>query len=403
VTMAMMMAIVDDVDMEKVEVPSYDQMTDDELSAVVAEKMKSLRRVRAKRDELNQKVRKLKDELEEIMDPGCYVGEVIKMMDREKVLVKIRLEGKYICNLDEELRGQTLKPSTRIAVRSDNYLANRVLPSKIDPLVSLMMVEKVPDSTYEMIGGLEKQIEEVKEVVELPIKHPELFDALGIPQPKGVILHGPPGTGKTLLARAVARHSNCAFIRVSGSELVQKYIGEGARMVREMFVMAREHAPSIIFMDEIDSIGSARQTGRRGDSEVQRTMMELLNQLDGFEPVNNIKVIMATNRLDILDPALLRPGRIDRKIEFPEPDENARLEILKIHTKKMSLAGDIDMKKISSLLPRSSGAMVKAVCTEAGMFALREFRSSVTQEDFEMAVGKVINRDTNTSIKRLYN
>jgi len=389
--------------MEKVEAPSYEQMTDDDLRAVVDEKMKSLRRVRAKRDELNQKVRKLKDELEEIMDPGCYVGEVIKMMDREKVLVKIRLEGKYICNLDEALRGETLKPSSRIAVRSDNYLANRILPSKIDPLVSLMMVEKVPDSTYEMIGGLEKQIEQVKEVVELPIKHPELFDALGIPQPKGVILHGPPGTGKTLLARAVARHSNCAFIRVSGSELVQKYIGEGARMVREMFVMAREHAPSIIFMDEIDSIGSSRQSGRRGDSEVQRTMMELLNQLDGFEPVNNIKVIMATNRLDILDPALLRPGRIDRKIEFPEPDENARLEILKIHTKKMSLAGDIDLKKIASLLPRSSGAMVKAVCTEAGMFALREFRSNVTQEDFEMAVGKVINRDTNTSIKRLYN
>jgi len=399
----MAMMIVDDVDMEKVEAPSYEQMTDDDLRAVVDEKMKSLRRVRAKRDELNQKVRKLKDELEEIMDPGCYVGEVIKMMDREKVLVKIRLEGKYICNLDEALRGETLKPSSRIAVRSDNYLANRILPSKIDPLVSLMMVEKVPDSTYEMIGGLEKQIEQVKEVVELPIKHPELFDALGIPQPKGVILHGPPGTGKTLLARAVARHSNCAFIRVSGSELVQKYIGEGARMVREMFVMAREHAPSIIFMDEIDSIGSSRQSGRRGDSEVQRTMMELLNQLDGFEPVNNIKVIMATNRLDILDPALLRPGRIDRKIEFPEPDENARLEILKIHTKKMSLAGDIDLKKIASLLPRSSGAMVKAVCTEAGMFALREFRSNVTQEDFEMAVGKVINRDTNTSIKRLYN
>jgi len=375
----------------------------DELQAVVDEKMKSLRRVRARRDELNQKVRKLKDELEEIMDPGCYVGEVIKMMDREKVLVKIRLEGKYICNLDEPLRGETLKASTRIAVRSDNYLANRVLPSKIDPLISLMMVEKVPDSTYEMIGGLEKQIEEVKEVVELPIKHPELFEALGIPQPKGVILHGPPGTGKTLLARAVARHSNCAFIRVSGSELVQKYIGEGARMVRELFVMAREHAPSIIFMDEIDSIGSARQSGRRGDSEVQRTMMELLNQLDGFEPANNIKVIMATNRLDILDSALLRPGRIDRKIEFPEPDENARLEILKIHSKKMNMACDIDLKKIASLLPRSSGAVVKAVCTEAGMFALREFRTNVTQEDFEMAVGKVINRDTNTSIKRLYN
>jgi 26S proteasome regulatory subunit T6 len=183
-----------------------------------------------------------------------------------------------------------------------------------------MMVEKVPDSTYDMIGGLDQQIKEIKEVIELGLKHPELFESLGIAQPKGVLLYGPPGTGKTLLARAVAHHTDCKFIRVSGSELVQKYIGEGSRMVRELFVMAREHAPSIIFMDEIDSIGSSRVEGSSGgDSEVQRTMLELLNQLDGFEPTKNIKVIMATNRLDILDPALLRPGRIDRKIEFPPP------------------------------------------------------------------------------------
>ena len=172
-----------------------------------------------------------------------------------------------------------------------------------------------------MIGGLDQQIKEIKEVIELGLKHPELFESLGIAQPKGVLLYGPPGTGKTLLARAVAHHTDCKFIRVSGSELVQKYIGEGSRMVRELFVMAREHAPSIIFMDEIDSIGSSRVEGSRGgDSEVQRTMLELLNQLDGFEPTKNIKVIMATNRLDILDPALLRPGRIDRKIEFPPPN-----------------------------------------------------------------------------------
>jgi 26S proteasome regulatory subunit T6 len=195
-----------------------------------------------------------------------------------------------------------------------------MLPSSVDPLVSLMMVEKVPDSTYDMIGGLDQQIKEIKEVIELGLQHPELFESLGIAQPKGVLLYGPPGTGKTLLARAVAHHADCKFIRVSGSELVQKYIGEGSRMVRELFVMAREHAPSIIFMDEIDSIGSSRVEGNSGgDSEVQRTMLELLNQLDGFEPTKNIKVIMATNRLDILDPALLRPGRIDRKIEFPPP------------------------------------------------------------------------------------
>ena len=204
--------------------------------------------------------------------------------------------------------------------------------------MSLMRVEKVPDSTYETLGGLEKQVKEIKEVIELPIKHPEIFESLGISQPKGVLLYGPPGTGKTLLARAVAHHTDCCFIRVSGSELVQKYIGEGSRMVRELFVMARESAPSIIFMDEVDSIGSSRIEGSEGgDSEVQRTMLELLNQLDGFESASNIKVLMATNRLDILDDALIRPGRIDRKIEFPNPNEAARADILKIHSRKMNL------------------------------------------------------------------
>jgi 26S proteasome regulatory subunit T6 len=206
-----------------------------------------------------------------------------------------------VVDLDSEIEISSLTPTLRVALRSDSYTIHKILPNKVDPLVSLMMVEKVPDSTYEMVGGLDKQIKEIKEVIELPVKHPELFDALGIAQPKGVLLYGPPGTGKTLLARAVAHHTDCKFIRVSGSELVQKYIGEGSRMVRELFVMAREHAPSIIFMDEIDSIGSSRgESGSGGgDSEVQRTMLELLNQLDGFEATKNIKVIMATNRIGI--------------------------------------------------------------------------------------------------------
>ena len=239
----------------------------------------------------------------------------------------------------------------------------------------------------------------------LPIKHPELFESLGIAQPKGVLMYGPPGTGKTLLARAVAHHTDCTFIRVSGGELVQKYIGEGSRMVRELFVMAREHSPSIIFMDEIDSIGGARQDGESGgDSEVQRTMLELLNQLDGFEATNQIKVIMATNRLDILDPALLRPGRIDRKIEFPNPTEDSRVDILKIHSRKMNLVRGIDLKKIASKMGGASGAESKAVCTEAGMFALRERRVHVTQEDFEMAVAKVMQKDSekNVSVAKLF-
>merc|ERR1719223_2415042 len=272
----------------------------------------------------------------------------------------------------------------------------------IDPLVSLMKVEKVPDSTFDMIGGLDQQVKEIKEVVELPIKHPELFEVLGVAQPKGVLMYGPPGTGKTLLARAVAHHTDCCFIRVSGSELVQKYIGEGSHMVRELFVMARQHAPSIIFMDEIDSIGGARiDSSKGGDSEVQRTMLELLNQLDGFEPAQNIKVLMATNRIDILDPALLRPGRIDRKIEFPHPNEASRLLILKIHSRKMNLTRGINLKSLAAKMKGASGAESKAVCTEAGMFALRERRIHVTQDDFEMAVSKVLKKDSDKDMSAM--
>merc|ERR1712054_258409 len=322
-----------------------------------------------------------------------------------KVLVKVHPEGKYVVDIDKNVDISKVTPTTRVALRNDSYTLHKILPNKIDPLVSLMRVEKVPDSTYDMVGGLDKQIKEIKDVIELPIKHPELYDATGISQPKGVLLYGPPGTGKTLLARAVAHHSDCTFIRVSGSELVQKYIGEGSRMVRELFVMAREHAPSIIFMDEIDSIGSQRQDGESGgDSEVQRTMLELLNQLDGFEAAQNIKVIMATNRIDILDAALLRPGRIDRKIEFPNPTTKSRADIISIHSRRMNLVRGIDMMKVAEKMTNASGAECKAVCTEAGMYALRERRIHVTQEDFEMAVAKVMKKDadSNQSIIKLW-
>merc|ERR1712159_67062 len=377
------------------------------LSVALRDKTQNLRRLEAQRNELNGRVRSLREELHQLQEPGSYVGEVVKVMGKKKVLVKVHPEGKYVCDMDKSIDVTKLTPGTRVALRNDSYTLHVILPSNIDPLVSLMKVEKVPDSTYDMIGGLDQQVKEIKEVVELPIKHPELFESLGIAQPKGVILYGPPGTGKTLLARAVAHHTDCCFIRVSGSELVQKYIGEGARMVRELFVMAREHAPSILFMDEVDSIGSARDSGGGGgggDSEVQRTMLELLNQLDGFEATNKIKVIMATNRLDILDQALLRPGRIDRKIEFPNPSEDSRVDILKIHSRKMNLVRGIDLKKIASKMNGASGAESKAVCTEAGMFALRERRVHVTQEDFEMAVSKVMQKDSekNISVKKLF-
>ena len=270
----------------------------------------------------------LREEIRELQEPAGEVGEVVKPLSKDRILVKVGNEGKFIVALDKAIKVEDLKTNMRVALKSNTYKLYKILPTKVDPLVSLMKVEKVPDSTYDMVGGLDKQIEEVKDVIELPIKHPELYEATGISQPKGVLLYGPPGTGKTLLARAVAHHSDCTFIRVSGGELVQKYIGEGARLVRELFVMAKQHAPSIIFMDEIDSIGGKRGDSGRGDSEVQRTMLELLNQLDGFDTTPNVKIIMATNRIDILDPALLRPGRIDRKIEFPNPNA----EVLSAHT-----------------------------------------------------------------------
>ncbi|MBA0626020.1 hypothetical protein Godav_003753 [Gossypium davidsonii] len=390
-----------------------------ELQLNLRQKTHNLNRLEAQRNEFNSRVRMLREELQLLQEPGSYVGEVVKVMGKNKVLVKVHPEGKYVVDIDKNIDITKITPSTRVALRNDSYVLHLILPSKVDPLVNLMKVEKVPDSTYDMIGGLDQQIKEIKEVIELPIKHPELFESLGIAQPKGVLLYGPPGTGKTLLARAVAHHTDCTFIRVSGSELVQKYIGEGSRMVRELFVMAREHAPSIIFMDEIDSIGSARmESGSgNGDSEVQRTMLELLNQLDGFEASNKIKVLMATNRIDILDQALLRPGRIDRKIEFPNPNEEvlniafavhcyvpSRLDILKIHSRRMNLMRGIDLKKIAEKMNGASGAELKAVCTEAGMFALRERRVHVTQEDFEMAVAKVMKKETekNMSLRKLW-
>mmetsp|Transcript_1281 Transcript_1281/g.1702 ORF Transcript_1281/g.1702 Transcript_1281/m.1702 type:complete len:404 (-) Transcript_1281:66-1277(-) len=375
-----------------------------ELRETVQERSADLRRLKARRNELNASVRMLREELYHLQEPGSYVGEVVKAMGQSKILVKINPEGKYVVDIDKDIDIKDCKPNTRVALRNDSYTLHKILPTKVDPLVSLMKVEAVPDSTYDMIGGLEKQVLEIKEVIELPIKHPELFESLGVAQPKGVLLYGPPGTGKTLLARAVAHHTDCTFIRVSGAELVQKYIGEGSRMVRELFVMAREAAPSIIFMDEIDSIGQSRGGNGGGDSEVQRTMLELLNQLDGFEPAQNIKVIMATNRIDILDSALLRPGRIDRKIEFPNPNTENRLAILKIHSRKMNLLRNLELRSIADKLSNASGAECKAVCTEAGMFALRERRIHVTQEDFEMAVAKVMKKDsdTNVSLQRLW-
>merc|ERR1712226_1332405 len=237
--------------------------------------------------------------------------------------------------------------------------------------VSVMKVEKAPLESYADVGGLSKQIQEVKEAVELPLTHPELYEDIGIKPPKGVIFYGPPGTGKTLLAKAVANETAATFLRVVGSELIQKYLGDGPKLVRELFRVAEEHAPSIVFIDEIDAVGTKRyESNSGGERGVQRTLLELLNQLDGFDSRGDVKVIMATNRIETLDPALIRPGRIDRKIEFPLPDEKTKRRIFGIHTGRMTLSGDVDLEEYIMSKDDLSGADIKAICTEAGLLAL---------------------------------
>lgn len=311
--------------------------------------------------------------------------------DKSKYVVNLKQIAKFVVALGEKVSPTDIEEAMRVGVDRTKYEIQLPLPPKIDPSVTMMTVEEKPDVTYSDVGGCKEQIEKLREVVELPLLSPERFVKLGIDPPKGILLYGPPGTGKTLCARAVANRTDATFIRVIGSELVQKYVGEGARMVRELFEMARTKKACIIFFDEVDAIGGARvDDGAGGDNEVQRTMLELITQLDGFDPRGNIKVMFATNRPNTLDPALLRPGRIDRKVEFSLPDLEGRANIFRIHSKAMSVERDIRWELISRLCPNSTGAELRSVCTEAGMFAIRERRKVATEKDFLKAVDKVI-------------
>jgi len=308
-----------------------------------------------------------------------------------KYIINIKQLAKFVVELGERVAPTDIEEGMRVGVDRTKYQIQIPLPPKIDPSVTMMQVEEKPDVTYNDVGGCKDQIEKLREVVEIPMLHPERFVNLGIDPPKGVLMYGPPGTGKTLCARAVANRTDATFIRVIGSELVQKYVGEGARMIRELFEMARTKKACIIFFDEVDAIGGARfDDGAGGDNEVQRTMLELITQLDGFDPRGNIKVLMATNRPDTLDPALLRPGRLDRRIEFGLPDLEGRANILKIHAQSMSCERGIRFELIARLCPNTTGAELRAVCTEAGMYAIRARRKLSTEKDFLEAVNKVI-------------
>ncbi|KAH8853048.1 26S proteasome regulatory subunit 7 isoform 1 [Schistosoma japonicum] len=311
--------------------------------------------------------------------------------EEPKYIINVKQFAKFVVDLADTVAPTDIEEGMRVGVDRTKYQIHIPLPPKIDPSVTMMQVEDKPDVTYSDVGGCKEQIEKLREVVELPLLHPEKFVNLGIEPPKGVLLFGPPGTGKTLCARAVANRTDACFIRVIGSELVQKYVGEGARMVRELFELARSKKACIIFFDEIDAVGGARfDDGLGGENEVQRTMLELINQLDGFDPRGNIKVLMATNRPDTLDPALVRPGRLDRKVEFGLPDLEGRTHIFKIHARSMSVEKDIRYELLARLCPNSTGAEIRSVCTEAGMYAIRSRRKMATEKDFLEAVNKVI-------------
>jgi proteasome regulatory subunit len=372
----------------------------DNISEYVKYLEKKIKELEEEKLVLKREVKYYKEEMEKLLAPPLIEGVLLDILPDGRAVVKSSSGPNLIVSIGGNVPKEKLYPGVIVAINQRGSSIVEVLPDREDPYVKAMEVMERPDVSYLDIGGLSKQIEEIREAVELPLLKPDLFRKIGIEPPKGVLLYGPPGTGKTLLAKAVAHETKATFIRVVGSEFVQKFIGEGARIVREVFELAKRKAPSIIFIDEIDAIAAKRiDIGTSGEREVQRTMMQLLAEMDGFDPLGNVKIIAATNRIDILDPAILRPGRFDRIIEVPLPDKKGRLEIFKVHLKKMSIGKDVELEKLAELSDGFVGAEIKAVCVEAGYFAIREGRSFVEMDDFIRAIDKVKERRKETSLE----
>jgi len=354
-----------------------------------------------KNDLLEKEVRQLRKENAQLKRVPLFVAAVVDVLDNGEVY--LRQQGnnqEYLTVVNDKLHS-TLKPGMKVAVNNTLSIV-KIIGNIYDARVRVMELDEQPNVTFDQIGGLREEIEEVREAVEYPLTKPEIYKRIGVEPPKGILLYGPPGTGKTLIAKAVARQSKACFIRMSGSELVHKYIGEGAQLVRELFTLARERAPAIVFIDEIDAIGSMRTNdGTSGSAEVQRTLMQLLAEMDGFGNRGNIRIMAATNRIDMLDPALLRPGRFDRIIEIPLPDAEARIEILKIHSAKMTLSRNVDLPVVAELAGKTTGADLQAICREAGMMAIRRNADAVGQEDFIAAIRKV-KREAPAPDSRMY-
>jgi len=343
---------------------------------------------------LRKKVERLDENVNLLKMPPLIIGHLQDVLDHERAIVRSSNGTVFQVSLNQRLDPERLKPGTRVALNQDSLSVIEILHEAWDPMVSGAEMTDKPSISYADVAGLDEQVESVREAIELPLLKPELFEKVGIVPPKGVLLVGPPGCGKTLLAKAVANHTDATFIRMVGSELAQKYIGEGGRMVRELFSLAKEKSPSVIFLDEIDAIGAKRLDGSTsGDREVQRTLMQLLAELDGFDALQDVKIIAATNRPDILDDALLRPGRFDRVIEIPIPDDDARKSILKVHLKSMNTK-KINIQRIVERTKGYSGAELRATCVESGMIAIRDGRNTVTQTDVMDAVARLDKKRT---------
>lgn len=350
-----------------------------------------------------EKAQEERSKVDDLRGSPMGVGNLEEIIDDTHAIISSSVGPEYYVTIMSFVDRDLLEPGASVLLHNKVLSVVGLLQDEVDPMVSVMKVEKAPLESYADIGGLDQQVQEIKEAVELPLTHPELYEEIGIRPPKGVILYGPPGTGKTLLAKAVANQTSATFLRVVGSELIQKYLGDGPKLVRELFRVAEDLAPSIVFIDEIDAVGTKRYDSHSGgEKEIQRTMLELLNQLDGFDSRGDVKVIMATNRIETLDPALIRPGRIDRKIEFPLPDIKTKRRIFQIHTSKMTLAEDVNMEEFVMTKDDLSGADIKAICTEAGLLALRERRMKVTQADFRKGKEKVLYRKNEGVPEGLY-
>lgn len=360
------------------------------IQAGLEEENKAIRLTLSKLEEESAMLRELfnkaSNELNNIKKPALLVAEVVSVYN-DKAVIRLTNGNKFYSYISKDVGKVCSGDSVLIDQKSLN-ITHKIETGESADVEKFIILNK-PQETWKDIGGLGKVIQEIKEVIELPLTKPELFEKVGIKPPKGILLYGPPGTGKTMLARAVANSTNATFIEVVGSELVQKFIGEGAKLVKDIFALARRKAPSIIFIDEVDALAAMRMdTGTSGEREVNRTFMQLLAELDGFEHLGNVKVIGATNRADILDQALLRPGRLNRLIEVNLPDEEGRREIFKVHTQNMNLRG-IKPAGVVKSMDGFSGAEIQAVCTEAGYFAIRDRRDYVTPKDFLEAIEKV--------------